>query len=45
MSFKDGTSKEIEAKSGTTSWSNGGWHQVENLGSSDDLGIIVELKK
>jgi mannose-6-phosphate isomerase-like protein (cupin superfamily) len=45
MSFKDGTSREAEAKPNTVNWSNGGWHQVENLGSTDDSGLIVELKK
>jgi hypothetical protein len=45
MSFKDGTSREIDAKTGMTSWSDGGWHQVENLSPTEDLGIIIELKK
>jgi len=26
-------------------WSEGGWHDVENIGATDDWGIIVELKR
>lgn len=45
LSFQDGTSREAEIRDGDTSWSEGGWHDVENIGTTDDIGIIVELKE
>ncbi len=43
--FKDGSSRESEIKSGDVTWSDGGWHEVHNIGTTEDLGIIVELKR
>lgn len=44
FSFRDGASREVETKKGDTSWNDGGWHDVTNIGATDDWGIIVELK-
>lgn len=45
FAFPDGTGRESEIKEGDTNWSEGGWHEVHNVGSTEDLGIIVELKQ
>ncbi|MDE3077065.1 MAG: hypothetical protein KGJ86_16745 [Chloroflexota bacterium] len=44
MSFQDGPSREVDINESDIVWSEGGLHQVENLGPSDDWGIIVEFK-
>lgn len=44
MSSRDGTSRVVETQQGETMWSEGGWHSVENIGETDDWGIIMELK-
>lgn len=44
FSFKDGSSRESESKNGDVVFSAGGWHEVENIGATEDAGIIVELK-
>ena len=44
FSLQDGTSPEADIAQGETKWSDGGWHDVENIGTTDDWGIIVELK-
>ncbi len=45
FAFPDGSSREAEIKEGDTTWSDGGRHEVHNIGMADDLGIIVELKQ
>ena len=45
MSLRDGTSRDVDIKKGETTWSEGGWHEVHNIGQTEDLGIIVELKR
>lgn len=40
-----GASREAELHAGDITWSEGGWHEVENLGATDDWGIIIELKQ
>ncbi|MHB8578122.1 MAG: hypothetical protein ACYDCQ_22660 [Dehalococcoidia bacterium] len=45
MSLRDGTSREVAIQQGDVTWSEGGWHEVNNIGTTDDLGIIVELKR
>ena len=45
FSFPDGSSREVGIKEGDIVWSDGGWHDVANIGTTDDLGIIVELKR
>jgi quercetin dioxygenase-like cupin family protein len=45
MKFPDGSSRVVDIKNGDTVWSEGGTHEVENIGSTDDYGIIVELKR
>jgi hypothetical protein len=45
MKFPDGSSRVVEIKSGDTLWSDGGTHEMENIGTTGDYGIIVELKK
>lgn len=44
-SSKDGKSRETDVVPGNVGWSDGGWHEAENLGSTEFHGIIVELKK
>ena len=44
FSFPDGTSREVEIHNGDVNWSEGGSHEVENIGATKDWGIIVELK-
>jgi len=44
FSLPDGTSREVDTPQGAATWSQGGWHDVENIGETDDWGIIVELK-
>ncbi len=45
FTLRDGGSREVDTKKGDTGWSDGGWHEVHNIGTTDDLGIIVELKQ
>ncbi len=45
FSFPDGTSRETAIREGDITWSDGGSHDVENIGDTDDWGIIVELKR
>lgn len=45
MKLSDGTSRVVEIKRGDTLWSDGATHEMENIGDTDDYGIIVELKK
>ena len=45
FTLPDGTSRIADSKVGDVIWSEGGWHEVENVGTTDDLGIIVELKR
>jgi quercetin dioxygenase-like cupin family protein len=45
MSTSDGKSRVVNGKQGDIVWSEGGVHEVENIGETDDYGIIVELKK
>jgi quercetin dioxygenase-like cupin family protein len=45
FSTPDGATRESEIHEGDITWSDGGWHQVENIGDTDDVGIIVELKR
>ncbi|HZS01238.1 MAG TPA: hypothetical protein VFE37_21145 [Chloroflexota bacterium] len=44
FSTPDGSSREVKMRAGEATWSDGGWHNVENVGAADDWGIIVELK-
>lgn len=44
FALPDGTSREATLKKGEITWSDGGWHDVHNIGTTDDLGIIVEFK-
>jgi quercetin dioxygenase-like cupin family protein len=44
FSLPDGSSREADITQGEAAWSDGGWHDVENVGTTDDWGIIVELK-
>jgi len=44
FTFPDGSSREVEIKAGDLTWSDGGWHEVHNIGTTVDAGIIVELK-
>jgi hypothetical protein len=41
----DGKSRVVDSKQGDIVWSEGGIHEVENVGNTDDYGIIIELKK
>ncbi|MHB8351657.1 MAG: hypothetical protein ACYDFT_03060 [Thermoplasmata archaeon] len=41
----DGTSQNVDLRSGETLWSGGGLHEVENVGEREIRRIIVELKR
>jgi quercetin dioxygenase-like cupin family protein len=45
FNLPDGKSREVQSKPGDIVWSEGGPHEVINVGPTDDLGIIVELKR
>lgn len=45
FAFPDGSSREIASKVGDINWTDGVRHEVHNIGTTDDLGIIVELKR
>jgi quercetin dioxygenase-like cupin family protein len=45
FNLPDGTSREVDSRRGNIAWSDGGPHEVINVGATDDLGIIVELKR
>lgn len=45
FAFPDGTSRVVDSKAGDTVWTDGVQHEVHNIGASDDIGIIVELKR
>ncbi len=40
----DGTSREVQLKPALVTLNPGGVHTIDNLGGTDDWGIIVELK-
>ena len=37
-------SREVEMKKGEAIWSDGGSHEVINIGRTDNFGIVIELK-
>ena len=37
-------SREVEMKQGDAIWSDGGPHEVINIGKTDNYGIVIELK-
>jgi hypothetical protein len=45
FAFPDGTSRIVESKTGDVNWTDGVHHEVHNIGTTDDVGIIVELKR
>ena len=45
FTLPDGTARETDIRQGVATWSAGGWHDVENIGETDDWGVIVELKQ
>jgi quercetin dioxygenase-like cupin family protein len=45
LSFPDGKSMEIELKSGKTLWMESGAHETENIGSSEGVNLVIEIKK
>ena len=38
-------SREVEMKEGEAIWSDGGSHEVINIGRTDNVGIVIELKQ
>jgi quercetin dioxygenase-like cupin family protein len=38
-------SREVEMKQGEAIWSDGGLHEVINIGTTDNFGIVIELKQ
>jgi oxalate decarboxylase/phosphoglucose isomerase-like protein (cupin superfamily) len=38
-------SREVEMKQGEAIWSDGGSHEVINIGRTDNFGIVIELKQ
>lgn len=45
FTYADGKSKDIELKKGTVTWVKSESHSVENTGSVDFKGVVVELMK
>ncbi len=45
FAFPDGSSRVVDSQAGNTVWSDGVQHEVHNIGATDDVGIIVELKQ
>jgi len=45
MKFPDGSSCVVEIKNGNTVWSDGGIHEVENIGTSDDYGKKYDARE
>jgi quercetin dioxygenase-like cupin family protein len=45
FAFPDGSNQVVDSKAGNTVWTNGVQHEVHNIGTTDDIGIIVELKQ
>lgn len=45
MKFPYGTTRVVDIKNGDTFWSDGGTHEMESIGTTDDYGMIVESKK
>jgi len=45
FAFPDGTSRDVDIHTGDIAWSNPLSHDVINIGKTDDVGIIVELKE
>jgi quercetin dioxygenase-like cupin family protein len=41
----DQQSREVEMKQGEAIWSDGGLHEVINIGRTDNFGIVIELKQ
>ncbi len=41
----DQQSREVEMKQGEATWSDGGLHEVINIGRTDNFGIVIELKQ
>lgn len=41
----DQQSREVEMKQGDVIWSEGGLHEVINIGRTDNYGIVVEVKQ
>ena len=37
-------SRDVEMKQGEALWSEGGSHEVINVGETDNFGIVIELK-
>jgi quercetin dioxygenase-like cupin family protein len=44
MKYPDSSNHVVELKNGDTIWSDGDIHEIENIGTTDDYAIIVELK-
>ena len=38
-------SREVKMKQGEAIWSDGGVHEVINIGRTDNFGIVIELKQ
>lgn len=44
LSFPDGKSQNIDLKSGNVVWMDAGQHETENIGLTDGLNLVIEVK-
>ena len=44
LSFPDGKSTEVDLKSGKVLWMEAGAHETENVGKTEGLNLVIEVK-
>jgi len=44
LSFPDGKNQEIDLKAGKAVWMPAGQHETENVGKTDGLNVVIEVK-
>jgi quercetin dioxygenase-like cupin family protein len=45
LTFPDGKSGEFDLRAGQTLWLEAGPHAAENVGTSEGLNLVIELKR
>jgi beta-alanine degradation protein BauB len=44
LSFPDGKSTKVDLKSGKVLWMEAGAHETENVGKTEGLNLVIEVK-
>lgn len=44
LTFPDGKNTEVELKSGKVIWMGPGPHETENIGTTEGLNLVIEVK-